>query len=313
MMKMADRYQSDDRSRRYGARRGSGRQAEQFQSDYDDERRDQMGDSWRDDEFGAQQAGWQADDRFDRERGRDFSGSRSDRFGEERFERGAYGSGRYTPGGERSYSSFTGSDFGGGDFSRGTGGYGQERWPSSGDRGYGRSAYGARSGSPGGYGAGSWLGANHGEWRERNFTSDRGYGRGEGDERGFFERAGEAIGRWFGDDDGSGRQRESYRGHGPAGYTRTDERIREDASERLTDDWAVDARKIELTVSSGEITLNGTVPSRDQKRRAEDLVENLSGVKHVQNNLRVEQGSTWDRNNSGETSGSSANKTTTAR
>ena len=66
-------------------------------------------------------------------------------------------------------------------------------------------------------------------------------------------------------------------------------------------------------MSSGEITLNGTVASRDQKRRAEDLVEDVSGVKHVQNNLRVEDsttGSTWDRNNSGETTASAANKTT---
>jgi hypothetical protein len=311
MIEMAERYQSDDRTRRYGARRGYGQQAEQFQSDYDDERRGQMGDNWRNDEFGAQQAGWQSDDRFERDRGRDFAGSHSGRFGEDRFDNGTYRSGRPVPGGERSYASFTGSDFGGGDFSRGPG---QERWPSSGERGYGRSGYGARStGGPDGYGAGSWLGANHGEWRERNITSGRGYPGDDRDERGFFERAGEAIGRWFGDDDESGRPREGYRGHGPAGYTRTDERIREDASERLTDDWAVDARKIELTVSSGEITLNGTVPSRDQKRRAEDLVENVSGVKHVQNNLRVEQGSTWDRNNSGETTGNSSGKTTTSR
>src|SRR5262249_36107956 len=108
----------------------------------------------------------------------------------------------------------------------------------------------------------------------------------------------------------SGRRRESYRGHGPSNYTRTDERIREDASERLTDDWSVDARNIEVKVSGGEITLDGTVRTRDQKRRAEDLVEDLSGVKHVQNNLRVDEGSTWDRNNSG--TASSTSKTTSS-
>ena len=36
------------------------------------------------------------------------------------------------------------------------------------------------------------------------------------------------------------------------------------------------------------MTLDGTVTSRQQKRHAEDLVEELSGVKHVQNNLRVQ-------------------------
>jgi BON domain len=41
-------------------------------------------------------------------------------------------------------------------------------------------------------------------------------------------------------------------------------------------------------VSSGEVTLSGMVNSRDEKRRAEDLAENVSGVRHVQNNLRVQ-------------------------
>jgi hypothetical protein len=31
------------------------------------------------------------------------------------------------------------------------------------------------------------------------------------------------------------------------------------------------------------------VNSREDKRRAEDLTENVSGVRHVQNNLRVQQ------------------------
>ena len=314
---MADRYQSDDRSRRDRSQRGYGRQAEQFQSDYDDDRRTQMGESWRDDDYGSQQSGWESPERSERGRsggGGDYRSS-SGSSDSERFGTAGYGPARYTPGGGRSFSSFTGNDFGGGDFSGGAGTYGHERAPIGGERAYGRGSYGGGSWGSGNYGAasgaGSWLGANHGEWRDRDFGADRGYGR--GDDRGFLERAGDAIGRWFGDDDGTGRQRESYRGHGPAGYTRTDERIREDVSERLTDDWAVDARKIEVSVSSGEITLNGTVSSRDQKRRAEDLAENVSGVKHVQNNLRVDQGSTWDRNNSGETTGSSANKTTTSR
>ncbi|HEY6815321.1 MAG TPA: BON domain-containing protein [Croceibacterium sp.] len=311
---MADRYQSDDRSRRDRSQRGYGRQAEQFQSDYDDERRSQMGDSWRDDDYGAQQSGWQSDDRYDRIRdaGRDYP--LADRHGAERFGTAGYGPARYTPGSGRSFSNFTSNDFGGADFSGGAGTYGHERAPIGGERAYGRGSYGGGSWGAGNYGAGSWLGANHGEWRNRDFGGGRTYDRDRGDDRGFFERAGDAIGRWFGDDDNAAyRRRESYRGHGPSGYTRADERIREDASERLTDDWAVDARKIEVAVSGGEITLNGTVTSREQKRRAEDLVENVSGVKHVQNNLRVEQSSTWDRNNSGDTTGSSANKTTTSR
>lgn len=316
---MADRYQSDDRGRRERAQRGYGRQAEQFQSDYDDERRSQMGESWRDDDYGAQQSGWQSSDRYDRERSGsgDYRGSSAGSSDTQRFGTAGYGPARYTPGGGRSFSSFTGNDFGGADFSGGTGTYGHERAPIGGERVYGRGSYGGGSWGSGNYGAGSWLGANHGEWRDRDFGSDRGYARarayGRGDERGFFERAGDEVASWFGDEDATRRREQDHRGRGPAGYVRTDERIREDASERLTDDRRVDARKIEVTVSSGEITLNGTVSSRDQKRRAEDLVEDLSGVKHVQNNLRVDEGSTWDRNNSGETTGSSANKTTESR
>ena len=46
-------------------------------------------------------------------------------------------------------------------------------------------------------------------------------------------------------------------------------------------------------MQNGELTLDGTVPSREHKRRAEDCVEELSGVRHVQNNLRVRDES-WD-------------------
>src|SRR5690606_13938578 len=79
---------------------------------------------------------------------------------------------------------------------------------------------------------------------------------------------------------------------GPKDYTRSDERIREDANDRLTDDPRIDASNITVTVESGEITLNGTIDSRAEKRRAEDVVERISGVKHVQNNLRVAETAT---------------------
>ena len=117
-----------------------------------------------------------------------------------------------------------------------------------------------------------------------------------GDERGFFERAGDEVASWFGDEDAARRREQDHRGRGPVGYTRSDERIREDANDALTEDWGVDARKIEVS-SEQAARSRSTAPSRrrDQKRRAEDLVEDLSGVKHVQNNLRVDDGSTWDR------------------
>jgi hypothetical protein len=44
-----------------------------------------------------------------------------------------------------------------------------------------------------------------------------------------------------------------------------------------------------VSVSGGEVTLSGTVESRFAKRHAEDLADAVSGVTHVQNNLRVRQ------------------------
>jgi hypothetical protein len=55
------------------------------------------------------------------------------------------------------------------------------------------------------------------------------------------------------------------------------------------DDPVVDASEIEVAVQNREVTLTGTVRSRSEKRRAEDVAESLPGVNHVQNNLRVGQ------------------------
>jgi osmotically-inducible protein OsmY len=108
------------------------------------------------------------------------------------------------------------------------------------------------------------------------------------DDRGFFERAGDEIASWFGDEDAERRREMDNRGRGPGNYTRSDERILEDVCDQLTEDWRVDASNIQVTVKEGEVTLDGTVDSRQAKRRAEDCVHDLSGVKHVQNNLRIQ-------------------------
>ena len=115
------------------------------------------------------------------------------------------------------------------------------------------------------------------------------------EDRGFFERAGDEVRSWFGDDDAERRRdrdmREAgmHRGRGPKGYQRSDARITEDVNDRLTEDPHVDASEIEVRVENREVTLTGTVNSRFEKRHAEDLAESVSGVTHVQNNLRVQQ------------------------
>ena len=84
----------------------------------------------------------------------------------------------------------------------------------------------------------------------------------------------------------SGR-REDFTGRGPKNYRRSDERILEDVSDRLTGDAMVDASDITVDVRQGEVTFAGTVSDRDQKRRAEDIAERISGVKDVINELRI--------------------------
>ncbi|MBI1682594.1 BON domain-containing protein [Caulobacter hibisci] len=199
----------------------------------------------------------------------------------------ASGRGYRAPG---DYGQVGGFDFGGSTADYGGGGYRGEA-PDYGDRAY--------------------FERRH--ERERNYYTD-GPGRGRhehahgrpshdrpshdryDDDRGWFDRARDEVSAWMGDHDAQRRRehdaalRADHRGRGPKGYRRSDERIREDVSDRLTDDGWLDASAIEVLVKDGEITLNGTVHARDDKRRAELLAESVSGVDHVQNNLRLDRG-----------------------
>ncbi len=117
---------------------------------------------------------------------------------------------------------------------------------------------------------------------------DRGRDRYRGEQRGFWDRAGDEVASWFGDEQAENRRRaDQFRGKGPRNYQRSDTRILEDVNDRLSDDPMLDASDIEVAVSKAEVTLSGHVSSRFDKRRAEDLAERVSGVLHVQNNLRI--------------------------
>src|SRR6266487_4035278 len=58
----------------------------------------------------------------------------------------------------------------------------------------------------------------------------------------------------------------------------SDERIREDVSDRLMTHPDVDASEIEVHVSNGVVTLDGIIENRHQKRIAEFLAEDVLGV-----------------------------------
>lgn len=148
-------------------------------------------------------------------------------------------------------------------------------------------------------------GAQHGGNYDRADYRDRDYGRGESEDRSWWDRTTDEVSSWFGDE-GAERRRETdrnHRGKGPKNYSRSDERIKEDINDRLSDDPFIDASDIDVTISSGEVTLTGTVDHRSSKRRAEDLAESVSGVKNVENRLRVGQyaGSSGMNSPSGQT------------
>lgn len=79
-----------------------------------------------------------------------------------------------------------------------------------------------------------------------------------------------------------------FRGRGPQGYQRSDERIREDICDLLTERGDVDASAVQVRVDNREVTLEGSVPDRRMKRIAEDVADAARGVRDVHNRLRVE-------------------------
>ena len=145
------------------------------------------------------------------------------------------------------------------------GGYG---WPERGR--YGESDYGSHgSGRPSG-------GRAYGDYR----GSPSGY---SGEDYGGSGSSSQGRGQWSQEQDYG-----QYRGRGPRGYKRSDDRIREEVCDCLTDDDRLDASNVEVAVKDGEVTLTGSVSSRNDKRWAESLAERISGVKEVQNTLRVQ-------------------------
>lgn len=95
-------------------------------------------------------------------------------------------------------------------------------------------------------------------------------------------RAGKPGGGLIGPDD-----EKNHTGRGPRGYQRADNSIYEDVCETLSLSRDVDASDIEVEVKDGCIYLKGSVDSRNTKRMAELEIENISGVRDVQNLLTI--------------------------
>ena|SRR5438034_533699 len=80
-------------------------------------------------------------------------------------------------------------------------------------------------------------------------------------------------------------EEESYRGKGPA--KPTDDQITTAIEQILTDDPWLDASGIGVSVQNGIAQLQGAVASRQAKRRAEELTDQIWGVRDVQNQLSI--------------------------
>ena len=134
------------------------------------------------------------------------------------------------------------------------------------------------------------------------YASDNGSARPEYDSYGY-ERSGSNP---------SASGRGPHSGRGPEGYSRSADRITEDVNEALTHHGGVDASRIRVSVEDGEVTLEGTVTSRREKRMAEDAAEGARGVRDVHNRLRLSADSdgadSSDESKDGSTASSSGSK-----
>ena len=185
-----------------------------------------------------------------------------------------YGSqGGYGPQGGEAFQGY-GSQ-GGGTYAS-PGSYGAQNTHQAGFGGYGSHA--------GGYGSQSSYGS-HGGYGSQAHTTQRGFGPhgGYGGAQGGYGAQGGAQGGWW--PDGSRQTRTPRRG--PKGYTRSDERIREDICEHLMASHHIDSSDVTVEVSGGKVTLEGTVPERRMKHAIEDMAGACPGVNDVDNLVRV--------------------------
>lgn len=193
--------------------------------------------------------------------------------------------------------------------------------------GYQQGGYQQGGYQQGGYGQGGYGqgGQRPGQYGQSGYGSGQRYGRGSESSR--YESSSQADGsthepdemRWgrqqglYGSSEYAGyissqRSQSDYQSHvgkGPKNWKRSDERIREEVNEALARHPEIDASDIEVKVQGGEITLTGTVNSRNAKRQAEDIAERVFGASEVQNQIRVKadgQDSSRDRTNDRELS-----------
>jgi osmotically-inducible protein OsmY len=84
-------------------------------------------------------------------------------------------------------------------------------------------------------------------------------------------------------------ERGPYAGLAPKGYSRSDERIREEICDVLTRRQDIDPSRLTVSVADGEVTLEGKVQDLDTRRIVDDIASRCVGVQQVHNQLRIER------------------------
>jgi osmotically-inducible protein OsmY len=139
------------------------------------------------------------------------------------------------------------------------------------------------------------MGADYGgrsDYENRGGDEDVNYGEGDvgyESEGAFYQDMDEPINYENQDYLYGSSSRGQFYGMGPQGYQRSDELITEDVCERLTRHGRVDASNIKIDVQNGEVFLKGTVPDREMKWLAVYVAEDITGVKDVHNEIKVER------------------------
>jgi hypothetical protein len=181
-------------------------------------------------------------------------------------------------------------DYGDSGYGYGSGGYGpaygqafEEDYMGSANAPVQSGAFGQ---GPGGYGGGFSQG----------LAGRGGYGPGSGYTRGAYE---------------PGFRPESQSGKGPKGYVRSDERLKEDISEKLMRHPAIDASDISVEAKNGAVILTGSIDNRQLKHYVEDLVESCAGVRDIDNRLTVRARDSRRQDGSGSLGGSTGSSSTT--
>lgn len=80
-----------------------------------------------------------------------------------------------------------------------------------------------------------------------------------------------------------------FYGRGPKNYKRRDEDIYEDVCEALWLAPVIDASQMEVSVADGVVTLTGEVITRSARRVTENIVDTITGVRDVINDLRIKK------------------------